>query len=64
MLDCEGDGWHLAHYAVVMGIQKLDSDGTVTNASWIASPVDQADYITEGLISAVMDNMHTTDDDD
>lgn len=52
LLDCEGDGWQLAHYVVVLGIQKLSDDGHIQNASWIAVPIDQADYITDGLIES------------
>lgn len=52
LLDCEGDGWQLAHYCVVLGIQKIGEDGHIQNASWIAVPIDQADYITDGLIES------------
>lgn len=53
LLDAEtGDGWLLDHYVVVMGVQKIDSDGKVTSASWMTAPEDQADYITTGLLDS------------
>lgn len=67
VLDCEGDGWQLNHYVVVMGLQKMDAVGTISNTSWVASPQDQADYITDGLISCAEDMRAAADalgDDD
>ena len=56
LLDQEGDGYALAHYVVVMGIEKMDtSTGRVTTAAWLAKPEDQADYITDGLLSSADD---------
>jgi hypothetical protein len=53
LLDKEtGDGWLLDHYVVVMGVQKIDSDGKVTSSSWMTAPEDQADYITTGLLDS------------
>ena len=55
LLDVENDeGWLLDHYVVVMGVQKIDSDGKVTSASWMTAPEDQADYITAGLLDAAV----------
>ncbi len=47
-----GDGYMLAHYVIVMGIQRMDGDGRVVSSSWVAAPEDQADYVTDGLLAA------------
>ena len=52
VLDSAGDGYQLAHYVVVMGIQKIDADGAVTSSAWLAHPIDQADYVTDGLLNS------------
>ena len=52
VLDSAGDGWHLAHYVVVTGIQRLNSEGHVDTAVWTAAPIDQAEYITDGLLTS------------
>lgn len=53
ILDSEdNEGWLLNHYVVVMGVQKIDSDGRLSSASWMTAPEDQADYITAGLIDS------------
>ena len=52
LLDCQPDsGWQLSHYVVVLGLQRMDSDLSITNASWIAVPTDQPDYVTTGLLA-------------
>ncbi len=55
LLDCEGDGWQLNHYAIALGLNRLDSDGNVASTVWVTSPVDQPDYVTDGLITAAED---------
>lgn len=57
LLDAEGDeqGWLLDHYVVVMGIQKIDSNGKVSSSSCMTVPDDQADYITAGLLDSAVD---------
>ena len=64
LLDGENsEGWLLDHYVVVMGVQKIDSDGKVNSGSWMTSPEDQADYVTTGLLnSAVSMQADTTED--
>ena len=53
VLDSEdGDGWLLNHYVVVMGVQKMDSNGKVNSACWMTYPEDQANYITTGLLDS------------
>lgn len=55
LLDAEGDGYQLAHYVVVMGIQKIDAMGKIDARAWMAVPAEQADYISDGLIAAAED---------
>jgi hypothetical protein len=56
VLDTEsGEGWILDHYVVVMGMQKIDSEGNVSSASWVTAPRDQADYVTAGLLDSATD---------
>lgn len=67
LLDAEPDGnWMLTHYVVAMGIERMNSDGKIESAAWMASPEDQADYITDGLIAAADDMRAAADiiDDD
>lgn len=64
LLDCEGDGWQLAHYVVVMGLQKVKPDGSIGNAAWLAAPTDQPDYVTDGLISCAGDMRANCEVDD
>ena len=55
VLDSEdSEGWLLDHYVVVMGLQKIDSEGKVTSISWMTAPEDQADYITAGLLDSAV----------
>jgi hypothetical protein len=52
LLNESGDGFILAHYVVVLGIQRVNSAGEIVSAAWVASPKDQADYVTDGLLAA------------
>lgn len=52
LLDCEGDGYQLAHYVVVLGLQRMNATGHVENTVWITMPIDQPDYVTDGLVTA------------
>ncbi len=56
VLDAEDDdgGWLLDHYVVVMGVQKIDSNGKVSSSSCMTVPEDQADYVTAGLIDSAV----------
>lgn len=66
LLDAEGDGWHMSHFVVILGLEKFDGGDIVTSA-WLTAPEPQADYVTDGLITAAQDlrwGSITTDDDD
>lgn len=51
LLNSEGDGWTLSHYVVVMGLQRLDAEGSIQNTVWMTMPIEQADYVTDGLVT-------------
>lgn len=55
LLDAEGDGWHMGHYVVIMGLEKIGADGEVTTSAWITNPPSQPDYVTDGLITTAQD---------
>jgi len=42
LLNESGDGFILAHYVVVLGIQRVNAAGEIVSAAWVASPKDQA----------------------
>jgi hypothetical protein len=60
----DSEGWELAHYVVVVGIERLTSDGKVQTAVWAAQPGDQADYITDGLLASAEDIRASADVED
>lgn len=66
LLNSEGDGWTLSHYVVVMGLQRMDSDGCIENTVWVTMPVEQADYVTDGLVTTAeeMRSQCDIEDDD
>lgn len=66
VLDDSGDGWQLAHYTVILGLQQMDSAGRVGSCAWMLSPIDQPGYVTEGLLTSATDMMACADigDDD
>jgi hypothetical protein len=47
-LDEQGDGWNVAHYVTVAGLERLSGDGCETT-TYVYAP-GQPDYITEGLL--------------
>ena len=64
LLDCEGDGFQLAHFVVAVGLQKMDSTAALTSTSWLAVPSEQPDYITQGLLDSAEGMRATQDIDD
>lgn len=63
VLDGEGDGWTLSHWITIMGIERMNSDGEVDTAVWITKPQQQAEYVTDGLITAAFDARNEYSDD-
>jgi len=54
-LDELGDGWHLAHYVIALGIERVTADGNIESTPWYYAPPNQAEYVTDGLLDAVQD---------
>lgn len=50
ILDDCGDGWTLADYVVVMGLERIDSDQELESTSWWLAGKGQASWKTAGLI--------------
>jgi hypothetical protein len=49
-LDEEAEGWRLAHYVAVVGIERMSSDGSVETDVARYTADGQAEYVTEGLL--------------
>jgi len=64
VLDEAGDGWQLAHYTIILGLQQMDSGGHIASSAWMLNPVDQPGYVTEGLLAAGDDMMACADIED
>ena len=45
-------GWFVAHYIAVMGLTRINPDGSVETCAVITAPNQQADYVSDGLLSA------------
>lgn len=43
-------GYLVVHYAVVVGLTRVNDDGTVETGVTVMTPAGQARYITDGLI--------------
>ena len=52
MLDAYGDGWNVAQFVIVMGIERVNSDGRLESAPWLFTPRDQPEWMTDGLLDA------------
>ena len=55
LLDCEGDGWQLQHYVIVVGLEQMDSVGTLRHTAWVISQPEQPEYVSDGLLSCAED---------
>jgi hypothetical protein len=63
-LDILGDGWTLASYVCVMGLERVGGDGTLETIPWWTTPAGQAQWVTDGLIIALDDMRCTVEQDD
>lgn len=59
VLDSHEDGWALSDYVVVMGLERVGSDGELETMPWWMVPARQASWVTDGLIVA-LDQMRST----
>ena len=51
MLDECGDGWQVAQFVVVMGLERV-RDGEIESSPWLWAPPQQPDWQTDGLLEA------------
>ncbi|ADU15912.1 hypothetical protein PBI_WEE_37 [Mycobacterium phage Wee] len=50
-LDAQGDGWQVAHYVVVVGLERIDGERMDLGATTVITPLGQAGYVTDGLVN-------------
>jgi hypothetical protein len=43
-------GWLVAHYVAVIGLYRVNDDGSTETLSAVTAPQAQAEYITDGLL--------------
>lgn len=46
------EGWALGQFVIVMGLERMLSDGRVEATSWYWTPPDQAEWMTIGLLES------------
>ena len=63
ILDAEGDGWSVTHYAVVVGIERMTDHGEVESTAYVHSPDDQPAYVTSGLVFDGVQRLSADDDE-
>jgi hypothetical protein len=51
--DAGNGGWLVAHWVAVMGLYRINEDGTTETRPVLTAPLEQADYITDGLVAQV-----------
>jgi hypothetical protein len=49
--DAGSGGWLVAHYVVVAGLYRVNEDGSTETRPVVTAPLEQADYITDGLLA-------------
>jgi len=54
LLDSQGDGWELAQHVVVVALERI-ADGQVETGTWCWTPPGQAEWMTTGLLDAVIE---------
>ena len=61
----DGEGWTLGgQLVIVMGLERLTSDGRIEATSWYWCPPDQAEWMTLGLMEAGIEMRACADIDD
>lgn len=61
----EPDGWCVSQFVVVMGLERIRSDGSIDATPWYFAPADQPDWMTGGLLEAAIElRAHAEIDDD
>lgn len=64
ILDEEDGGWTLGPFVVAMGIERLQSDGSVESLAWYWTPQSQAEWMTGGLLEAAIEMRAAADIED
>ncbi|AKU43116.1 hypothetical protein SEA_QUICKMATH_37 [Mycobacterium phage QuickMath] len=54
-LDAQGDGWQVAHYVAVVGLERITGDRMDLGATTVITPVGQPGYVTDGLVNRYWD---------
>ena len=63
LLNAEGDGYVLNEFVLALGLQRMDSEGTVESTAWVWAPAEQPDWITDGLLNAAAELREDSDID-
>jgi hypothetical protein len=64
LLDAAGDGWSATQYVIVMGLERINSDGNLETIAWHWSPQGQPDWQTAGLLDHALDVIRHAEEDD
>lgn len=64
VLDAYGDGWTIADFVVVMGLERVSSTGELETMPWWCAPPQQAEWVTDGPIVALDDMRNQVEMDD
>ena len=62
VLNEEGDGWIVGQFVVALGLEKM-VDGAIESTAWGWAPVDQPDWVTDGLLRAASELREDADID-
>lgn len=63
ILDADGEGWSVGQFVIVMGLERVNADGSVESTPWWWAPSNQPDWMTGGLLEAVLDQRAIVPDD-
>lgn len=61
-LDECGDGWSVRDYVVSLGIERIVDGGGIETATYWIAPMEQAEYVTDGLLRSTFDARICEDD--
>ena len=64
VLDDAGDGWTLSAYVVVLGLERVTSDGSVESIPWSFTAPNQPCWATRGLLDELDDTYSTNRGED
>lgn len=64
LLNESGDGWSLTQFVVAMGLEQLNSDGTVESVVWYHAPENQPHWQTGALLDRALELHEEPEDED